>query len=455
MTSAHAASAADDASTTFPEYLRVKAGDASGDGAPEAERMRRLRRDFSLDASAMLKKIQAVIPDATEADLEKWTRGGSLQWLTLDGEVRYFRREPANLVRFNKGAKARKGKEESKAVAADPSLRDTSRFILNDHLSDAVRASQTQSTTTVLPVRFRVEHVIRVKPGVVPKGEMIRCWMPFPQDYRHQRGGKNLRTQPEGHRTAANGVPMRTVYMEQPSAGDTTETVFRAEYEYASADYLSGVGDKGSATDLSNPETSTALESRPPHLELTPQVRALAASIVGEATDPVEKARRIWLWMDKNIGYCSEMEYAIIPRIVEKIVVTRRGDCGVQALLFIALCRASGVPARWQSGWVTRPGGWNMHDWAEFWADDTLGWVPADPSAGVRSTAKEDTVRYFFFGGIDAYRMIANLDYGRPFDPPKQHWASDPVDNQRGEVEWSGGNLYYDAWDYDVKVEAF
>ena len=197
------------------------------------------------------------------------------------------------------------------------------------------------------------------------------------------------------------------------------------------------------------------MESRPPHLELTPDVRALAASIVGEATDPVEKARRIWLWMDANIGYSSEMEYAIMPRIVEKIVVTRRGDCGVQALMFIALCRASGVPARWQSGWVTRPGGWNMHDWAEFWAGDTLGWVPADPSAGVRSTAKDDAVKYFFFGGIDAYRMIANLDYGHPFDPPKQHWASDPVDNQRGEVEWSGGNLYYDAWDYDVKAEAF
>ncbi len=454
MTSTHAAFAADDSSTTFPEYLRAKASETRGNEAQEAERMRRLRRDFGLDAAAMLKKIQNVIPDVTKADLEKWTSDRSLQWLVLDGEVRYFRREPANLVRFNKEAKARKGKEEEKTVAADPSLRDTARFVLNDHLGEAVQAAQSQSTTTVLPVRFRVEHVIRVKPGVVPKGETIRCWMPFPQDYRHQRGGENVRTQPESHKIAPNGVPMRTVYMEQPSAG-TSETVFRAQYEYASADYLSGVGEKGSPMDLSNPETSAALESRPPHLELTPDVRALAASIVGDETDPVGKARLIWRWIDANIGYSSEFEYAIMPRIVEKIMATRRGDCGVQALFFMALCRAAGVPARWQSGWVTRPGGWNMHDWTEFWAGDAQGWVPADPSAGVRSTAKDDAVKNFFFGGLDAYRMIANLDYGCPFDPPKQHWASDPVDNQRGEVEWSGGNLYYDAWDYDVKVEAF
>jgi len=32
--------------------------------------------------------------------------------------------------------------------------------------------------------------------------------------------------------------------------------------------------------------------------------------------------------------------------------------------------------------------------------------------------------------------------------PAKQHFRSDTVDSQRGEVEWDGGNLYYDKWDY-------
>jgi len=33
--------------------------------------------------------------------------------------------------------------------------------------------------------------------------------------------------------------------------------------------------------------------------------------------------------------------------------------------------------------------------------------------------------------------------------PAKQSFRSDNVDSQRGEVEWSGGNLYYDQWHYD------
>ena len=37
------------------------------------------------------------------------------------------------------------------------------------------------------------------------------------------------------------------------------------------------------------------------------------------------------------------------------------------------------------------------------------------------------------------------------FVPPKAHFRSDTVDSQRGEVEWSGGNLYFDRWDYDFQ----
>jgi len=40
-----------------------------------------------------------------------------------------------------------------------------------------------------------------------------------------------------------------------------------------------------------------------------------------------------------------------------------------------------------------------------------------------------------------------------PVDSPKKHLRSDPVDNQRGEVEWDGGNLYFTDWDYEVTVE--
>ena len=59
----------------------------------------------------------------------------------------------------------------------------------------------------------------------------------------------------------------------------------------------------------------------------------------------------------------------------------------------------------------------------------------------------------FYLGGLDAYRIAFNDDYGTPFYPAKQFERSDTVDSQRGEVEWRGGNLYFDQLDYDFGAE--
>ncbi len=58
----------------------------------------------------------------------------------------------------------------------------------------------------------------------------------------------------------------------------------------------------------------------------------------------------------------------------------------------------------------------------------------------------------FYLGGLDAYRIAFNDDFSQPFVPAKQHFRSDTVDSQRGEVEWRGGNLYFDHWDYEFKA---
>lgn len=48
---------------------------------------------------------------------------------------------------------------------------------------------------------------------------------------------------------------------------------------------------------------------------------------------------------------------------------------------------------------------------------------------------------------------MVNNDFGQPLIPPKRYPRSETVDFQRGEVEWDGGNLYFDQWDYDLWVE--
>ena len=69
-----------------------------------------------------------------------------------------------------------------------------------------------------------------------------------------------------------------------------------------------------------------------------------------------------------------------------------------------------------------------------------------------RLDAGDAQLDMFYLGGLDAYRIAFNDDYSQPFAPPKQHFRSETVDLQRGEVEWRGGNLYFDKWDYTFKA---
>ena len=127
------------------------------------------------------------------------------------------------------------------------------------------------------------------------------------------------------------------------------------------------------------------------------------------------------------------------------------GDCGIKALTFITLARISGIPARWQSGWMLHPGNVNLHDWAEYYLEG-YGWIPIDVDYGIQDS-DDPQVKYYYSSGIDSYRLIVNSDYGQPLFPAKIYPRSETNDFQRGEVEWKGGNLYFDKWNYHMEVE--
>ena len=178
----------------------------------------------------------------------------------------------------------------------------------------------------------------------------------------------------------------------------------------------------------------------------------MADSLSAGASDPVEKARRFFLYTDANIPWASAREYSTIENIPMYVWKNRHGDCGQKSLLFITLCRIAGIPARFESGFMMYPGAWNMHDWAEVFFEG-LGWVPVDQSFGTCDWGKNEPVRMFYLGGIDSWRMIVNRDYGMTLQPKKKYPRSETVDFQRGEVEWKGGNLYYDQWTWRMQIE--
>lgn len=432
------------------QMLRVQVGDADApvvdERAVQLEIIRRIRLDFSLTPEHMLARLRDSVPDVSAEDMERWREQGVLQHRVIDGEVRYFNRAAGNLFRASSEARARR-----KTTVE----RTGWRFDLPEHVAQLLAEAEDADDPLVHPVKHHVRYELSVKEGHprLRKGAKVRCWLPFPQEYRQQRDVRLISTDPPDAIVAPNGHPQRTVYFEQTIDDPATLPKFTAEFEFVTCAYVPELD----PAKVESYDTNAALfreftAERPPHIVFTPEVKRLATELVGDETNPLERARRIFRWVDGNIPWCSEMEYSIIPNISAKALAARQGDCGVQGLLFTTLCRATGVPARWQSGWETLPNRCGMHDWSEFYVEP-WGWLPADASYGLQKHG-DPRVREFFCGHIDPYRLVVNLDYARELYPPKTSFRSEPNDFQRGEIEIDGHNLYFDEWsrNFDVRT---
>jgi transglutaminase-like putative cysteine protease len=427
------------------ESPAAKASNATpSNQAIQAEILRRAKLDFTITPDQLLAQLRESIPDVTAAEVTDWTKSGHLLHRTFDGDTFYFHNAVPNLFRTSDEARNRR-------PHAPPAAK---RFDLNGLVRRLVDEAETALTPEIAPVHHRVRYELAIHDGhpLINPGASVRAWLPFPQEYRQQRNVRLISSDPPNGRIAPSTTPQRSIYFEHVVTDAAKAPRFQVEFEFTTSAYCPRLDP--AAVKPYDPSSALYREftaERAPHILLTPEVRALAGEIIGDETNPLEKARRIFHWVSKNIPWVSEMEYCTIPSLSAKGLQARCGDCGVQGLTFITLCRAAGVPARWQSGWGTKPGEENMHDWSEIYIEP-YGWLPADASYGVRED-DDPRVRDFFCGRMDPYRLIVNLDYGREFDPPKSSFRSEPTDFQRGEVEIDGRNLYFNEWDYEFDVE--
>jgi hypothetical protein len=410
--------------------------------------LQRTRFEYSLEADGLLAKVKAVVPDATAPEVARWAKESKARSRVIDGKPYYFRREPQNIWLFSEAAKLRR--LLAGHAPAEPAWQ------LTNHLATILSEAERTGATEVVPVRHRFTHTLTIQsnhPALKP-GALVRVWLPYPQEYRQQREVKLVSASPTPKLIAPNGVegcpvtgaPQRTVYFEQTVTNATQPLVFQEVVEFIQFAYYPKLEEQQVAP-LPKDWPHTWLEERPPHIVFTRELRQQAAAIVGTETNTLAKARRIFRWVSQNIPWNAEDEYCLIPSLALKGFNARRGDCGVQNTVFITLCRIAGIPARWQSGYETKPieGNWGMHDWAEIYIAP-WGWLPADASYGVQKSA-DPRIADFYCGHQDSYRLIVNLDWGRELFPPKPSLRSEPADFQRGEVEVDGKNLYYNEWE--------
>jgi transglutaminase-like putative cysteine protease len=134
-----------------------------------------------------------------------------------------------------------------------------------------------------------------------------------------------------------------------------------------------------------------------------------------------EKARAIYNYVVESMSYDKSGEgwgrgnfaYAC---------ATHKGNCTDFHSLFIGLCRAANIPARFVMG-LTVPQADSgtiegYHCWAEFF-DPKEGWIPVDASAAKRM-GKHD----FYFGTLDAERIAFTVGRDLQLQP---HQSAGPL----------------------------
>ena len=152
-------------------------------------------------------------------------------------------------------------------------------------------------------------------------------------------------------------------------------------------------------------EAAAELEATPLIQADDPRIIAKAREIIGGTSDPLLAARRLNDWV------YAAVQKEILPSVPSAVQVLEalRGDCNEHTVLYVALARAIGLPARTAVGLVHVRGRFYYHAWPEIRAGD--GWVAVDPTLG-QFPADASHIR-FIVGGlarqVELIRLIGRL----------------------------------------------
>lgn len=306
--------------------------------------------------------------DAAAGVLERWVRLG-LPFQALPGGERGF--DPVEVMNFGK--------------AAGIAQRDdfwASRYVVTGRnlvreFGAAPQRLEPRRAAVRLERTFDLRHL---EPGT-----RARLRLPFPAGVP---GARDVRSTllPDDARTTAGYAETFAVV---PEDGACT---IAASYEFV-AHPSTDQGDELEASARDRYLQSTA----------SPRVVALAAELAAQARSPLDAVRAFWNF------FFERMTLGVLhgEDSLDAILDLGWFDCRAGSALFVALCRARGIPARTCSGFTLYSVPF-YHYWTEVWLEGR-GWFPLDLSCWDLSRRGADADwRDYFFGALD-YRLTIEV----------------------------------------------
>lgn len=183
------------------------------------------------------------------------------------------------------------------------------------------------------------------------------------------------------------------------------------------------------------------------NVAITPEMRQIAASVVGQEQNPVVQARKLYDWTLDNVSYWVKHPDTMKASLVgssEYCLANKTGNCTDFHSLYAALARAAKLPTRMIYGSFLKgplagqDKDQSYHCWIEFWAPE-LGWIPLDVAVAdvfvndfQLSEANAELVKLttadgfdgpdeelvdYYFGNLDARRVTWNVGRDLVLEP--------------------------------------
>ena len=377
--------------------------------------MSKWEREYPFTQEEALEAAGRTFRDFSAEELEGLRDADAVEWTYIGGQVRYKNNFIYNLIATRRAYRDR---------TLDEGYR-TSHRAVSDTLNAAVAHMKAHGG---MKCRMHMHFSAAIEQEEARRGQKVVCQLPLPVEYAQVKNFRLLSVSHPDALIAPPDFPARTIRFEA-----VPDRPFEVAFSYEMhAPYRQLEPSRVSAQ---QPHFLT--EEMPPHIVFTPLVRMMTAQIVGDEKNPLLKARKIYDYITTQNTYSFMRAYWTLPNIPEYFLTGRKGDCGVQALTFITLCRCAGIPACWQSGLEVNPlEEVGCHDWAMFYVAP-YGWLYADPSFGGSAYRDGEMERWhFYFGSIDPYRMPAASQFQQTFYQPMKHARHDPYDNQTCEAEY-------------------
>lgn len=289
--------------------------------------------------------------------------------------------------------------------------------------STTTSASSTASTATSSASSAKTEEKQSVAGSVTnvidmtkyEKGKKVRVWLPVPHNSDYQtveNVAYDTGKAKAEMNTDSNGNQI--LYVEWGKDVEPADRVIKLSFDVKRDEVLRPELKEDDKEELTA-EIKKYLEPSK-NLPLNDQVKNKAKEVTEGKTTDLEKARAIYDWVIANMNRNEDVKGCGEGDVCALLDTTMSGKCTDINSMFVALCRASGIPAREHFGIrinaddITK----NQHCWAEFYLKGT-GWVSADPADVLKAVLKNGWTKdqketkekqEYYWGNCDAERII-------------------------------------------------